>query len=196
MPDTTQAPTTGPTGIRMAEFLSVFSLASSLGTGLSMEHGIRSCYIGLQIARELELSAEETQHLYRTELLKDAVCTCWTSPIAMAILGDELAARRDLFFEGDPQDPRHAFGWMFHHMASGAPLATRASHIFDYVVHGKSFWREGFNGACQVAQRIAQRLGMPREVASALLSVFEQWDGKGQPTGTRGPAIPISSRIV
>ena len=45
-----------------------------------------------------------------------------------------------------------------------------------------------------VAQRFAQRLGMSEAVQHALLSVFEQWDGSG-PSGRRGDAIPVTSRV-
>src|SRR5262249_25701872 len=53
----------------------------------------------------------------------------------------------------------------------------------------------GFRNTCEVAQRFARRLGMPREVQAALLSVFEQWDESG-PNRTRGEVIPITARIV
>ncbi|MEX2598146.1 MAG: HD domain-containing phosphohydrolase, partial [Dehalococcoidia bacterium] len=187
---------TEQSSIRMAELLGTFSVASSLGVGLPMEHGVRSCYIGMQLAGALELSPEETRDLYWTELLKDAGCTCWTSPIAMAILGDEITARKELFFGGDPKDPKHAFGWLLHYMAAGEPLTTRITRMADFFLHGNQFWKEGFHGACQVARRIAERLGMNEAVQAGLMSIFEQWDGKGMPNGTRGKAIPLVSRIV
>ena len=36
---------------------------------------------------------------------------------------------------------------------------------------------------------------MPEAVQTALLAVFEQWDGRG-PNGVRGDQIPLTSRIV
>jgi HD-GYP domain-containing protein (c-di-GMP phosphodiesterase class II) len=61
---------------------------------------------------------------------------------------------------------------------------------------GQSVMREAFEGTCQMAARVAHRLGMPIAVQDALMYVFEQWDGKGMPEGSRGDAIPIVSRIV
>lgn len=195
MPEAATAQTS-ESPVRMAELLGAFSVASSIAIGLPMEHGVRACYISMKLARELELPPQQTQDLYWTELLKDAGCTCWTSPIATAILGDEIIARKDLFFGGDPNNMRHAFGWLMQYVGAGAPLTTRVSRMADFFVHGKSFWQEGFYSACQVARRIAQRLGMSGEVQAALLSIFEQWDGKGMPEKTRGEAIPLISRIV
>lgn len=48
--------------IRMAEILAAFSLATDLGTGKSMGHAVRACYIGMQIADELCLSSTEWQN--------------------------------------------------------------------------------------------------------------------------------------
>ena len=44
-----------------------------------MEHGARSCYIGIHIAQEMELPEEQRTDLYYAELLKDAGCTTYTS---------------------------------------------------------------------------------------------------------------------
>ena len=44
--------------IRTADLLGAFSLASDLAMGLHMEHGARSCYIGMHIAQEMDLPLE------------------------------------------------------------------------------------------------------------------------------------------
>ena len=53
----TEPPATRPEGnvIRTADLLGGFSLASDLAMGLHMEHGARSCYIGMHIAQEMQL---------------------------------------------------------------------------------------------------------------------------------------------
>ncbi len=76
-----ELPTTTTEGnvIRTVDVLGAFSLASDLAVGLHTEHGARSCYIGMHIAREMELSLEQRTDLYYAELLKDAGCTTWPS---------------------------------------------------------------------------------------------------------------------
>jgi len=49
---------------------------------------------------------------------------------------------------------------------------------------------------CEVAQRLAERLGFGHDVQIALGQVFERWDGKGVPRGLRREAIARSVRIV
>lgn len=45
------------------------------------------------------------------------------------------------------------------------------------------------------ARMLAKRPGM-RELAPIVLHHHERWDGKGYPTGLRGTAIPVESRII
>lgn len=182
--------------LRTADLLGAFSLASDLAMGLHMEHGARSCYIGMHIAQEMGLPSEECTNLYYAELLKDAGCTTWTSQLAGFWLVDELAAKRDLQFFRNVRNPLDVISWLMKYVAAGAPLPTRATHFLDFLVKGREFMREGFESTCHVAARVAQRLGMPQAVQDALMQVFEQWDGHGMPHGTRSDAIPIVSRIV
>ncbi len=188
----------GPEGkvIRTADLLGAFSLASDLAMGLHMEHGARSCYIGMHIAQELGLPLEQCSDLYYAELLKDAGCTTWTSQLASFWLVDELAAKKDLQFFRNTRNPLDVASWLMKYVAAGAPSPTRAAHILDFLAKGRGFMREGFESTCHVASRIAQRLGMPQAVQDALMQVFEQWDGQGMPYGIKGHAVPIVSRIV
>jgi HD-GYP domain-containing protein (c-di-GMP phosphodiesterase class II)/DNA-binding CsgD family transcriptional regulator len=196
MSDTSMTPKAARDAIRMADVLGAFSLAGDLAVGLQAEHGARSCYIGMQIAEALGLSDEERIHLYYSELLKDAGCTAYTSQLAASWLADELAAKRELQFFRDPNNPFDVIPWILKYVAAGASLPTRASRSIDFLAHGREFLREGFESTCAVATRIAQRLGMPTAVQDALMQVFEQWDGKGMPAGSSGENIPVISRIV
>ena len=189
---------TGPEGnvIRMADLLGAFSLASDLAMGLHTEHGARSCYIGMHIAREMELPSEQRTDLYYAELLKDAGCTTYTSQLAGFWLVDELVAKRELQFFRDTRNPLDVASWLIKYVAVGAPIMTRATHMLDFLVKGKGFMKEGFESTCQVAARIAKRLDMPQTVQDALMQVFEQWDGRGMPYGIKSNAISVISRIV
>jgi HD-GYP domain-containing protein (c-di-GMP phosphodiesterase class II) len=150
----------------------------------------------VHIAQELGLPLEQRTDLYYAELLKDAGCTTWTSQLASFWLVDELVAKQDLQFFRNARNPLDVVSWLMKHVAAGAPFPTRAAHILDFLVKGREFMREGFESTCQVAARIAQRLGMPRAVQDALMQVFEQWDGHGMPYGIKSDSIPIVSRIV
>jgi HD-GYP domain-containing protein (c-di-GMP phosphodiesterase class II) len=184
-----------PGYLRTADLMAALSLASDLAVGLPAEHAVRSCYIAMHVADRLQLPAEQQVDVYYADLLMDAGCTAWTSQLAGVILSDEIAARRDFVFHRNARDPVDVFGWLRQHIASGAPVPRRMRYGLQFALQGREFVREGFRNTCEVAQRFAQRLGMSQAVQDALMSVFEQWDGSG-PSGRRGEAIPLTSRIV
>ncbi len=182
--------------IRTADVLAAVSLASDLAVGLPAEHGIRSCYIAMRLARALKMSGAEQADVYYTALLMDVGCTAWTSQIARLMMADEIAARRDLIFYTDPRSVVEKFNWLQRNIAVGASLPKRARRIAEFAIHGSDYVREGFHNTCDVARTFAARLGMTEAVQQALFFVFEQWDGQGFPTGLCQSNIPAISRIV
>ena len=55
----------------LAELLCALSFASDLNMGQPMEHGLKSAYIGLQLAESLKLGGEDKVAVYYGALLKD-----------------------------------------------------------------------------------------------------------------------------
>jgi HD-GYP domain-containing protein (c-di-GMP phosphodiesterase class II) len=184
-----------PGHLRTADLMAALSLASDLAVGLPAEHAVRSCYIAMHVADQMQLPSEQQVDVYYADLLMDAGCTAWTSQLAGVILSDEIAARREFVFHRNARDPVDVFGWLRDHVAAGASVPRRVRYGLQFAMQGREFVREGFRNTCEVAQRFARRLGMSQAVQDALLSVFEQWDGSG-PGGRRGEEIPVTSRIV
>jgi len=180
---------------RLAEVLGAFSLASDLAMGLPAEHGLRSCYISMHLADEIELPPQEKADLYYASLVKDGGCTCSSSQMATFLAGDEMAAIADLATRNQ-DDELAMLSWVAQHVASGAPFATRAKRMLEFLLHSRELEREGAAGECEVAQRIASRLQLSQTVQNALLACLERWDGKGMPRGLRGEAIPLIARIM
>jgi HD-GYP domain-containing protein (c-di-GMP phosphodiesterase class II)/DNA-binding CsgD family transcriptional regulator len=191
----TRPPDPPPGHLRTSDLLGALSLAADMAVGLSVEHALRSCYIGMHIADALGMPPDQQADLYYAELLMDAGCTAWTSQLAAFIASDEIVARREFVFFSNPRNPFDALGWLWEHVAAGAPARERVRRSLDFALHGRAFVREAFRNTCEVAQGFARRLGMSDAVQAALLSVFEQWDGSG-PNGARAAEIPIISRIV
>ncbi len=55
-----------------AGLLSALTFASDLNMGQSMEHGLKTVWIAMQLADEMRLSAEDRVAIYYGGLLKDA----------------------------------------------------------------------------------------------------------------------------
>ncbi len=52
------------------------------------------------------------------------------------------------------------------------------------------------SGHCEVAQRIAERIGLSDEIRENLGQLYERWDGKGLPRGLSGNAVKLPVRLV
>jgi HD-GYP domain-containing protein (c-di-GMP phosphodiesterase class II) len=85
---------------------------------------------------------------------------------------------------------------MGRHVARSRPLARRLPAFFDVFLNIKAHLKEGWISACEVSARIAARLDMSPQVQAAMLTLFEHWDGKGDPYGVAGEDIPVTSRVV
>jgi HD-GYP domain-containing protein (c-di-GMP phosphodiesterase class II) len=185
-----------PSGyVRAIDLLGALSLASDMALGLPVGHGVRATYIGMRLAEVLGIAPEPRVDVYYAGLLMDAGCTAWTTEIAALVLGDEITARRELFFYQDPGDPRDVLKWVARYMAAGTRLDSRLKRSIDFTLHGKEFMVEGLRNTVQTSARLADRLGRSPGVQDAVRFVFEQWDGAG-PFERRGDAIPLASRIV
>lgn len=181
-----------PSPIRMAEVLAAFSLATDLGTGKSMGHTLRACYLGLEMAHELRLSTLAQAELYYSFLLSHSGCAALSLALTPIIQGDELAAFGDITLR-DQSNPLQMLDWMRRNVSPTAPLPTRILNLIRALLHSPS---EGdVRGVCEVAVRVAQRLNMSSEVQNAVQHYLERWDGQG-PYGLQGNAIPLNARLL
>ena len=154
---------------------------------------LRMCYMAMGIAQELKQSEREQADVYHVALLAHAGCTAGASLFASLIHGDELAAHRDLFLR-DLASTVDILKWMLGYVAADEPIPTRVWRLVDFL-RGRGDLDEQIQGVCEVAPRLAERLGMSRQVGQALRCRLERWDGRG-PQGLRGDEIPLIARIT
>lgn len=83
-------------GLRLAELVAAFSLATNLGMGQPMEHVLRSWLIAAQLAERLDLEAEAQLSLCYVMLLAWVGCVAYTAEVA-TWFGDDIALRGDSF---------------------------------------------------------------------------------------------------
>jgi hypothetical protein len=97
--------------VRLSSILSALSYALDLTEGHPQGRASRSCLIGMRIAHELKLSAEDRSHLFYALLLKDAACSSNSERVYLLFGGDEQKAKRQAIpllarFVGVAQAPR------------------------------------------------------------------------------------------
>ncbi len=182
-------------GTPAIDLFGALSLMADMALGLTAGHGARATYIAMRIAGELGLPEDERADLFYAGLLTDAGCTAWASQAAAAILGNDIDARRQLFFFTDPADPRDMLKWLTQYLAAGERAGVRIRHAIKFAMHGREFMYEGLQNTSEAAARFARRLDRSARVQDALRCAFERWNGSG-PEGRRGDAIPLISRIT
>jgi HD-GYP domain-containing protein (c-di-GMP phosphodiesterase class II) len=179
---------------RLAELTIALSLATDLGTGQPLEHGLRTCWLALCSAEAVGLAPAEWSHVYYVALLRFIGCTSDAAETAVLAGGDDIA------FNATMGPMLGAAKWegtryFVRHLAEDLPLARRLGRIAR-AMSDPDMERRSLSGHCEVAARLADRLGMAPEVVEALGHAYERWDGKGHPGALEGDAIPAPVRIV
>lgn len=179
----------------LAALLCALSFATSIGLGERMEHGLRSAYIGLHIADNLNLSEEDRAAVFYGALLKDVGCTACGAGLAAFFPDDELAPRLE-FIIVDPTRVGEIVAWLSRAAPRDRQFLTRVARLLSFFAHCGAVLKEAMRGHCEVAVLFARQLGLPAPVQDAVHYQFERWDGRGMAYGLRGDAVPIAARIL
>jgi HD-GYP domain-containing protein (c-di-GMP phosphodiesterase class II) len=179
-------------GVRLAELVGAFSLATDLGMGQPMEHVLRSWLIATRLGERLGLDAAARVALYYVMVLAWAGCVADTAEVA-AWFGDDIAFRHDSYrvdLAGLP-----LMGFALGHVGAGTPLLHRLRLGTSLVLTGGRAIERGLMSHCLSTTQLAGRLGLAAEVCDPLRQVFTRWDGKGVPEGVGGEQIAVPVRL-
>lgn len=179
---------------RLAELTIALSLASDLGTGQPMEHGLRTCWLSLAVADALGLDASTRSCVYYVALLRFLGCTSDASETAVLSGGDDLAFNATMAPMLGAQAGEGA-RFFVRHLAEEVPLHRRLGRVAAAMAD-PGMERRSLSGHCEVAARLGDRLGLAEDVHVALGHAYERWDGKGYPAGLKGEEVPLAIRVV
>ena len=183
--------------IRLAELMAALSLATDLGMGQPMEYALCVCVLSIRLGEALGLSESDLRDVYYLALLRHIGCNAETYRMA-DVFGDELALRAD-FASVDSGNASQVIGLVMHYIRQaneGSSPLHLARMIAQGLLTSPSLMKEEFTGFCEVAQRLAERLGFNERIRMALGQVFERWDGQGIPRKVKGENIAPAMRIV
>jgi HD-GYP domain-containing protein (c-di-GMP phosphodiesterase class II) len=179
---------------RVAELTIALSLATDLGTGQPMEHGLRTCWLSLQVAEALGLDDAARSCVYHVALLRFLGCTSDASEIATLAGGDDVAFNATMA----PilmADAGEGMRYFVRHLGEELSVRRRVGRIARALAD-PGLERRSASGHCEVAARLAGRVGLGDTVCESLAHAFERWDGKGHPAGLAGDDVPVAIRIV
>jgi HD-GYP domain-containing protein (c-di-GMP phosphodiesterase class II) len=179
-------------GIRLAELVAAFSLATDLGLGQPVEHVLRSWLIAARLGERVGLSDEERRNLYYVVGLAWAGCVAET-PVVAAWFGDDIAFR-DAGLRAD-RAGLSMVNLALRHVGAGSSALHRLRLGATLVATGGAGVEQGLLSHCLSTAKMAERLGLGAEVCDPLQQVFTRWDGKGVPSEVSGEAIAPSIRL-
>jgi response regulator RpfG family c-di-GMP phosphodiesterase len=167
--------------IRLAELMAALSLATDLGMGQPVEFAWQSCVVALRLGEKLKFSEAELRATYYQSLLRYIGCNADTRLLA-AVFGDELALRADIIHADSTGPEFRALSLRFIREAhAGAPPLQMLAAVAGGLAKMAQSSKEFFTGHCEVAGRLAERLGLEVDLVAALRQVYARWDGKGIP---------------
>jgi HD-GYP domain-containing protein (c-di-GMP phosphodiesterase class II) len=181
--------------VRAAEVIGALSLATDLALGMDLEHGLRSTLFAMRLCERLGVDAETASQTYYACLLVYVGCTA-DAEIAAELFGDDGALLRHFtpVMFGSPVQIMTGIARALP-APDRAPL-VRGLQIARSLPRAVRTHRPHMAAACEVAQMLTNRLGLPSAVNALFPYLTERWDGKGEPAHVRGDAIPLPVRIA
>lgn len=177
--------------------MAALSFATELAMGQSEEFAMRSCFLAMALGKLVKADAETLSDIYYQAHLRYLGCNV-DSQAMMALLGDEIAFRRD-FAKIDMGSASEMTALVFRHIKnanSSQGLHGLVINLLKGMATAQAKSQAILSGHCEVAQRLAERLGLSQRVRDNLGQLYERWDGKGIPNGLKGEAISLAVRIV
>jgi len=182
----------GDSGVRLADLVGAFSLATDLGLGQPMDHVLRAWRIAAALGEHVGIEADDRGGLYYVVTLAWVGCVA-DAPEVAALFGDDIAFRADSYevdFAGLPM-----LGFMLRHVGAGSPALRRIRLGANLMVTGGRAVQRGLMSHCLTTSRLAERFELGEDVCGPLHQVFARWDGKGVPSDVGGEGIALPMRL-
>jgi HD-GYP domain-containing protein (c-di-GMP phosphodiesterase class II) len=184
----------GADRVRQSEVIAALSHALDMTEGHPVGQAERTCLIGMRLAHELQLAAEDRYALYYALLLKDVGCSSSAARMCELFGTDDIALKTHGKLV-DWTKPVQVARYASQHVPPGGRIARAQrtlSVLRSLVAEGKAI----VETRCDRGAAIVRSLGFPDASADAVWALDEYWDGRGQPTGMAGEDIPLLARIA
>jgi len=173
--------------------IGAFSLATDLGMGLPFEHGLQSTIFAARLAERLGLDAETRRHAYYACLLFHSGCTT-DAEIGAEIFGGSMTRHHLPVMYGSQRE--NLFGVLRALPPPGSSPPRAALEIARRAPKAARGVRPHITAACEVAEMLAQRVGLSATLSSVFMHVTERWDGNGPLRRAAHDDVPLPMRVV
>jgi HD-GYP domain-containing protein (c-di-GMP phosphodiesterase class II) len=181
--------------IRAADVIAALSLATDLGIGVPLEHGLQSTLLAMRLADRLNVDAETAAQTYYACQLFYVGCTANTDAAA-ELFGTDDALTTYATPSRFGSRVEMAAGFLRAVAPPGGAPLVRAGQLARRLPTVAKVVKHHIAEFCEVARMLTERLGVDSSVAPLFGHVAERWDGKGEPGLAMGDQIPRAMRIV
>ena len=182
-----------PERVRAAEVVGAFSLATDLGMGLPFEHGLQATIFAARLGEHLGLDVETRRHAYYACLLFHSGCTT-DAELGAEIFGGSMTRHHLPVMYGSQRESMLGVLRALPPPGSSPPRAVL--EIARRAPRAARELKPHITAACEVAEMLAQRVGLSAPLSSLFAHVTERWDGNGPLKRAAHDEIPLPMRIV
>ena len=186
-------PFKGAEQVRAAEVIGALCLATDLGMGFPFEHGLHTTLAATRLADRLGVDPATASQVYYACLLSHAGCTT-DAHVTAEVFGASLTTNLNPVLYGSQREV--LTGLMRALPEPESPAPARAMQVARGFPRLARVQRPHFTAMCEVAQMLADGVGLPPSTAGLLAYLTERWDGKGPLRRAKGEEIPLPMRIV
>jgi len=183
----------GQDRVRTAEVVAALSLATDLGIGVELEHGLHATVIAMRLGDRLGIDVETASQTFYATLLAHIGCTA-DAEVGAEIFGTDTATHVLPSLFGSRTEMMVAI--LRTLPTPGSNPVARAAQIARRLPKAAAHNRVHLATVCEVGRMLTGRLGLPDSVQQLFANITERWDGKGFPGRARGEAIPMAMRIT
>jgi HD-GYP domain-containing protein (c-di-GMP phosphodiesterase class II) len=183
----------GEEHVRTAEVIAALCLATDLGMGFPFEHGLQTTLVAARLAERLGVDPATALQTYYAALLSHSGCTT-DAHVTAEVFGDSLTTHLNPVVYGTQ---REVVGGLLRALPDpDRPAPVRALQVARRLPRVVREQRPHFTAMCEVAEMLADGIGLPPTVPGLLAHLTERWDGKGPLRRAKGEEIPLPMRIV
>src|ERR1700712_2285806 len=148
--------------IALGEILSALSFALDITEGALPGHSVRSCLLGMRLAKQIGLSNKALADLYYALLLKDIGCSSNSARMANAFTADDQTVKQqfkliDSEKLGKPN--REALSFVWNNVAPTESVWGRIQKIYQMIRSPGDLTAEMIEARCERGAIILDKLG-------------------------------------
>jgi HD-GYP domain-containing protein (c-di-GMP phosphodiesterase class II) len=180
--------------VRASELVAALCLATDLGMGFPLEHGLHSTLTAMRIADRIGVDPATATDTYYGCLLLYVGCTADAELAAETFVDGALLEHFMPVVFGAPLETLRGIARALADPGRPAPVRlVQGALRLPQAARGH---QQHIRALCEVAQMLSRRLGVPDGVNAVVGALTERWDGKGAPRGLGGDALPLALRIA